>query len=177
MKKKKIINLVNNSIKSYFDIKSEEETKLKKLQDVELSTINTKKNIEFHSQSVNAWYMSSLERDKSILTISSGGIGVMITLLTTTGINSYLTFSFFCLSIFFFLISILVIINVFGLNKKYITDVLSGDNVDDTKINFLDKIAIISFILGIIFTIIIGITVAVDKLNKHEKVKSEIILN
>ena len=175
MEEEKIINLVNNTITNYFDNKNKEEAELEKSKNEELSKINTEKNIEFHSQSINAWYMTSLEKDKSILTISAGGIGVMITLLTTIGISGYLTFSLFCLSILSFLISILLIINVFGLNKEYLTAVIGQEDTSCFKIEIKDKIAIVSLILGIIFAITIGLTVAFDKLN--EKVKSEVILN
>lgn len=179
MKEEEIINLVNNTITNYFDNKNKEEAELERSKNEELNKINTEKNIEFHSQSINAWYMTSLEKDKSILTISAGGIGVMITLLTTIGMNGYLTFSLFCLSILSFLISILLIINVFGLNKEYLTALLKEEDTSCFKIKTQDNIAIISFLFGIIFAIIIGLTVAFNKLNtsENEKIKSEVILN
>ena len=50
--------------------------------------IDEQKKIEFYAASVAAWYESSLEHDKSLLTLSAGGIGLLITLLTTVGLGS-----------------------------------------------------------------------------------------
>lgn len=181
MKDAKIISLIDSTITNYFIVKDKEREEEERLRNEELNKVNNEKNIQFHSQSINAWYMSSLEKDKSILTLSAGGIGVMITLLTTIGIDDYLTFTLFCLSIVSFLVSIFFIISVFELNKKYLTAVLKGDDTSCFAIKTKDNIAIISFLIGILFAIAIGITVAIDKISSHtsisEKHKNTIILN
>ena len=47
-----------------------------------------KKQIEYYASCVNAWFNTKLERDRSLLTLSAGGIGLLITLLTTVGLSS-----------------------------------------------------------------------------------------
>ena len=46
------------------------------------------KDVEYYASSVNAWFNTSLEHDKSILTLAAGGLGLFITLLTTVGLSS-----------------------------------------------------------------------------------------
>lgn len=165
MEEEAVKDLVKNSIDNYFlekeKVKQENEKKILEA-----------KHIEFHSQSVNAWYMSALEKDKSILTLSVAGIGFLITLLMNEEINSYIIFILFCSSILSFLISIIFIIYIFELNKKYLTGILKNDNSNKIKIKTKDKIAVISFVFGILFSIIIGISVALSKLN-DDKLKLE----
>lgn len=48
--------------------------------------IEQQKSVEFYAAGINAWYNTSLEHDKSIFSLSAGGIGLLITLLTTVGL-------------------------------------------------------------------------------------------
>ena len=71
------------------------------------------KDIEFYSQSVNAWYLTALEKDKAIFVFSMAGIGFMIALLTAKVIDNYLTLVLLCLATVSFLISTITIIYIF----------------------------------------------------------------
>lgn len=46
------------------------------------------KTVEYYSAAVTAWFNTALEHDKSILTLAAGGIGLLITLLTTVGLST-----------------------------------------------------------------------------------------
>jgi hypothetical protein len=46
------------------------------------------KDLAFYAASVEAWYSTGFERDKSLLTLAGGGIGLLITLLSTVGTHS-----------------------------------------------------------------------------------------
>ncbi len=168
MKEEEVENIVKNALNNYFQEKDVEKKKLEELEKKEKNKVIEAKHIEFHSQSINAWYMSSLEKDKSILTLSVAGIGFMITLLTTKEIDSYLIFTLFCLSILSFLISIIFIIYIFDLNKKYLTNVLHNKDNSCIKLKNKDLVAITSFFCGIIFSIILGITIAVGSINDNK---------
>lgn len=39
-----------------------------------------KKELEFYKAGISAWYTTAFERDKSLLTLSAGGIGLLMTL-------------------------------------------------------------------------------------------------
>lgn len=45
------------------------------------------KNIAYYQSHVDAWFLTRLEKDKAIFTVSSVGIGFLATILTTVGIK------------------------------------------------------------------------------------------
>lgn len=51
------------------------------------------KDIQFYAASVTAWFNTRLEHDKSLLALSAGGIGLLVTLLTTVGVKSIESFN------------------------------------------------------------------------------------
>jgi hypothetical protein len=57
------------------------------------------KKVEYYAATVNAWYNSTLEHDKSLLTLSAGGIGILITILTAVGISYRYEIIFYFISI------------------------------------------------------------------------------
>lgn len=125
--------------------------------------------IEFYSASVNAWYSSSLEHDKSLLTLSAGGIGLLITLLTTVGLKSYVALVLYTLAIFCFVVCLISVLKIFNGNRIHIVKLFQGeDNLDNPDLERLDRVAIWSFILGVIFSAIVGITTAYQQFSKKE---------
>jgi len=50
--------------------------------------IDHQKHVEFYSAGLTAWYTTRLEHDKGLLTLSAGGIGLLMTLMTTVGVSS-----------------------------------------------------------------------------------------
>ena len=62
--------------------------------------------VEFKSQSYSSFYNTTMEKDKSILTLSVAGIGFLITLLKLSDSLEYYDMIFFSVAILGFLISI-----------------------------------------------------------------------
>lgn len=123
----------------------------------------SQKDVEFFSASVHAWYNSSLERDKSLLTLSAGGIGLLITLLTTIGVSSAESLILYLLSIICFIICLFSILFIFNRNRAYIEKILKSKETKssvDPLLPILDKIALGSFGLGIMLAAILGMGVA-----------------
>jgi VIT1/CCC1 family predicted Fe2+/Mn2+ transporter len=118
------------------------------------------KDIAFHEASVNAWYLSSLERDKSILTLSAGGIGLLITLLTTIGLKSAWALAWYVVAIVAFVVAIIGVLYVFSKNKDYIEKMLNNDSLEKDPLPIADKVVYFSFIIGVVATAIIGIVTA-----------------
>ena len=84
--------------------------------------IDDQKKIEFYAASVSAWYVSSLEHDKSLLTLSAGGIGLLITLLTTVGLGTAEALVLYVGAISSFVVALISVLRVFRGNQKYIED-------------------------------------------------------
>ena len=128
--------------------------------------IADQKDVEFHSQSVNAWYATSLEYDKSLLTVSSAAVALIIGFLTTKDMPSDLIKWLFIFTLVLFIAAIICIIFVFRRNKKYIYQVLTGDEGSDKILKSLDLAILIFFISGVVLSGVAGITVATQSFDK-----------
>lgn len=127
------------------------------------------KDIEFYSASVSAWYNSSLEHDKSLLTLSAGGIGLLISF--GDDLKSQWSFILYILAIVSFIVSLISVLLIFQGNKNHIIKLFGGEDFDNPYLAWMDKIAMWSFALGVIFAAIIGVSTAYQQLLK-EKVMS-----
>lgn len=136
--------------------------------------LEQQKEIEFYSAGVNAWYSTSLEHDKSIMALSAGGIGLLVTLLTTDRVSSFGSAVLYSLAITSFLVSLAVVLVIFKRNRNYIESVLlKRKPVIDPCLKMLDLIAICSFGVGVMFAAIIGIAAAVNSYVKTEKTMAD----
>jgi len=136
------------------------------------------KSVEFYAASVTAWYTSALEHDKSLFALSGGGIALLITLLTTTGIEEVATLVLFCLATTAFLVTLGCLLWVFRLNQNYIAQTLTtGSLVDDPKLKRLDQTARWSFWLGILFAAAVGFSTAWTTFNKKLSDKEKTMAN
>lgn len=179
MKQEEIVNIVNEIISDHLKKEEQNQRNIKDKLLKEQEEIMKAKSIEFYSQSVNAWYLTALEKDKAIFVFSMAGIGFMIALLTAKEvINNYLTLILLCVATVSFLVSILTVIYIFGLNKECLNNVMNSKSSSHIKLNNKDTIAMVSFIVGIVFSIVLGIIIAINNLenNKLEK-KQDIIIN
>jgi hypothetical protein len=132
--------------------------------------MDDQKRVEYYASSVNAWFNSSLEHDKSLLTLSAGGIGLLITLLTTVGLTSAEALVLYIGAIASFVVTLIAILVVFRRNRTYIEQILSGKaTTNDPLLTKLDVTALWAFGIGVIFTAIIGIAAAIHSYTSKEK--------
>ncbi len=117
------------------------------------------KRVELYSHHVAAWVNSSLERDRSLLTLSVAGLGVLLTLMSTA-VNSITALILYYLAVFALLMCIFSVLLIFQRNKKYIENVICGSESADPWLTILDIVAVCSFVIGILFCAIIGISSA-----------------
>lgn len=120
--------------------------------------INNTEDEVFRSASINAWIQSKMERDKALLTLSSGGVGLLVTFLqfkeTIESCHSILYY----IAFISFILCIASVIVIFNRNAKYIEKLLSSETRENDKVlGFFDYMAVTFFTIGILFTIIIGL--------------------
>lgn len=128
------------------------------------------KEVEYYASSVNAWFNTSLEHDKSILTLAAGGIGLLITLLTTVGLLSAEALVLYVGAITSFLVALVSVLVVFRRNRTYIEQVLAGKaGGNDPMLAKADSIALWAFGVGVVFTAVIGIATAIHSYTSKEK--------
>lgn len=137
------------------------------LKDIKILNENYEaKDRLFYSAMINAWLQTKIERDKQLLTLSSSAIGLLVTLLRTVGVSSWLQIAFFSAALFAFLVTVISILIILGKNATRIQETLNGSETRNRALAFLDEVATISFIMGMIMVVIIGIYSATTSLSE-----------
>jgi hypothetical protein len=137
----------------------------------------SQKRVEYHAASYNAWFNTSLEHDKSLLALSAGGIGLLLTLLTTVGLSSAEALVLYISAIICFVVALVAILVVFRRNRTYIENILSGKSTgSDPLLTIFDTTAMWAFGIGVGFTAIIGIAAAIHSYSNKEKTMSNEIV-
>lgn len=122
----------------------------------------------FYSAMISAWFNTKLERDKQLLGLSVTAIGLLVTLLRTVGVTNFLQIIFFGFALFAFLITVISVIWILDKNSTHIERVLSGSETESKILMLLDKIAGISFVMGMVLIVIIGLHSAAINLSEKE---------
>lgn len=126
------------------------------------------KDVEFYAAGVNAWFGTRLEHDKSLLTLSAGGIGLLITLLSTVGIHSAETVLLYVLALVSFLVCLSAVLWIFRRNATHLQDIIKSNAAGDPTLRMLDTVAIASFLLGVLLSSIIGVAAAIHSFQSTE---------
>ncbi|MEZ8734882.1 hypothetical protein AB4559_09370 [Vibrio sp. 10N.222.51.C8] len=126
--------------------------------------------VEFKSQSYASYYTTSMEKDKSILTLSVAGIGFSLTLLKLAEVVNLHDLIIFVLSSLSFLGSIYAVVTMFGKNADFMIDLTQDKDVSvkQYQLQQLDKVAIRCFYIGIVLTIILGLSTSIGLINKEK---------
>lgn len=138
-----------------------------------LNALDDSKKAEFYSQGVAAWFNSALEHDKSLLTLSVAGIGVLISLMSAA-IDSVSSLLLYVAAILAFMICLVSVLLIYKRNKKHIVDVFSGKNEDDSMLEIMDMSASYSFVAGMLLSALLGISSAINTyLDKGKNMANE----
>lgn len=123
--------------------------------------------VEFQSQSYASFYSTTMEKDKSILTLSVAGIGFLVTVLNISKTINYIHYSMFVTAALLFLISIYCILTIFDKNADFIVDLTQKRDVTlkTHKLKVLDSWAIITFYLAILISTLLGIATSIALIN------------
>jgi len=114
------------------------------------------KDRAFYSAMISAWLNTKLERDKQLLTLSTSAIGLLVTLLRTVGVSNFSQVLFFGAALIAFLFTVISVIWILGKNANHIEEMLNGSETESRHLVFLDRVATISFVMGMIMVVIIG---------------------
>lgn len=124
--------------------------------------INQMKEVEFYAANLNAWFNTRFEHDKSLLALSAGAVGLLITLISTLGVKSVEILILYILSLACFVVCLGALLWIFRRNAKHLEDVVRETAIDDQLLNTLDRTAVSSFMFGVILSAIIGISTAIN---------------
>lgn len=131
------------------------------------------KAVEYYAAQVNAWFNTRFEHDKSLLTLSAGGIGLLITLLSTTGVKSVGALVFYVLALLAFIVCLSTLLWIFRRNAKHLEDVVNEKASSDPFLARLDNVAIWSFLFGVLFSSIVSISTAFNSYQEKESKMAE----
>jgi len=131
------------------------------------------KDVAFYSATLTAWYTTKFEKDKHLLSLSTAGIGLLVTLATTVGVTQVCTAAMYVLAVISFLVCILSVLIIFGRNANHLQHLVSGTEDRDSILSLLDKLASSSFVFGIIFTLLVGLFSSIDKIKIQEAVMAK----
>lgn len=130
--------------------------------------ITKEKQTAFYSALLEAWLSTKMEKDKSLLMLSAGGVGILVTLLTTTGIHSRSVGILFAIAMGCFLASIILAVLIFGRNANYIHCLINDKPAKDRDLKWMDRIMFWSFIFGILLSIFIGLFSGIIRFQNQE---------
>lgn len=116
----------------------------------------------FYAATVAAWYSSAFEHDKSILTLASGGIGLLVTLVIANK-PAPLIITLYGIALLAFLASVFSILFVFRRNKTHLEDIIHKRAFDnDSQLDCADRVAFWGFFIGACISALIGILSALS---------------
>lgn len=133
---------------------SKEEQEKRKIRELE------GKNITHYSVLLQAWIQTKMERDKTLVTLSAAGIGLLVTILTTTGVLKEWEILLYLGAFIGFLVTIWTSIKIYELNSQHIENELKQDSAKLIELEKYDRRSIRFFIFGAICACIIGIVAA-----------------
>ena len=130
--------------------------------------IHDAKEVEFYAAAVNAWLSTSLEHDKSLLTLSAGGIGLLVSLMSTAGLRSIESLILYIVALAAFLCCLIAILWIFKRNRTHLQNAIRETQSDDPLLAVLDNVAILSFLFGALLSAIIGVAAAAHSFELKE---------
>ena len=130
--------------------------------------IEEKKSKEiFYEVTISAWYNTKLEHDKSLLILSGGAIGLLITFMMNFNFDLF-SFILFVTANLSFTVCLFSILTIFFNNANYIENLINGDkekNKNKNLLGILDKISIVSFASGVVLLFVLGIYISIQQYN------------
>lgn len=141
--------------------------------------VDNGKMISYYSSIYNGWLTTRLEHDKSILTLATSAIGLLITLLITKTSVAIFELILFLTALIAFSISALIALHIFEKNSDLLEAIANDKSYkrDDKALKIFDAIKKYCFYIGIIITFIIGLNFGLTKMNEVDMAKENAPLN
>lgn len=119
--------------------------------------ITDPKATAYYSALLTAWVQSRMERDRTLITLSSGGVGLLLTLSSTLGVDNLYAFLLYCLGFCSFAVTIISCLTIFHRNSRHLEKVITGPRTPDPSLDRLDRLTETSFLLGVGSVVGIGV--------------------
>jgi hypothetical protein len=128
------------------------------------------KAVAYYSALVNSWINTRLDRDKTLVTLSTAGVGILITLLTGRKVVGWPQWCSYSLALAGFILCVMLALHTMRLNSDYIEAILSKSDdepkpeVDSiaAKLRCLDNAVVSCFIVGLLSSVAFGLLFGVQ---------------
>jgi hypothetical protein len=141
----------------------------------------SQKKVAYYSALVNAWIQTKMEVDKTLIIISSAGIGFLITIISKLDINNVTELIIYLSAFISFFIVIITCVEVFRKNAVYIKNIIDEKDDNHKSLDTYSFVAKLFFTLALIFILILGINIGVKQLKKGgmemEEKKGKLVTN
>jgi len=138
----------------------------------------SQKRMAFYSNVLNAWIQTKMEVDKTLILISSAGIGFLITLLANKKYIYPTDFITFPTAFTSFSVVIFSCFLIFCRNSSYLKTLLKNPDAKyDVWLCILDYLAKSFFIIALICTLIIGVSIGFNQLYQSKNNKGGTIMS
>lgn len=133
--------------------------------------LDQQKKITYYQTLLTAFTENAFEKDRSLLTLSSGAIGLLITLLSTIGVSSFPEIILYALTFISFGVCIVLLLHIFNMNKCFLINTNNNkEKIESNNLVVLDRLVFILFIVGLILFFTIGIISGVKQYHSKEKI-------
>ena len=132
------------------------------------SAEQSQKRIAFYTEIVGAWIETRMERDRAILTLSAAGIGLLVTILTTTSLPARWLIYVYALAGSAFLVACLTCVSVFSKNARHLEEIVQKRSGIGEGLERHDLVSAITFGIGVLAFIVIGVSSAYYKIQGQE---------
>lgn len=131
---------------------------------------------------LEAWIETRRETDRTLITLASGGIALLVTLQTTLGVHSVLQLGLYAAGLLAFLVVVLSGLWILRRDAVLLAALIrEGSQPADRMLWWLDRVVVSSFVLGVVISGLLGITTGAASLaeesgsmNKPKSGSSEI---
>lgn len=121
------------------------------------------RKLAYYSALVGAWIDTRMELDRTLVALSAGGVGLLATLLTTVGVSRKSQLVLYGISAVAFATTLICELVIFKKNSALIEETIH-DLPPKTRLMHLDRVAIVSFGIGIATLFAVGILTATTSL-------------
>lgn len=133
----------------------------------QLTSASTQQEDLYYGALVTAWLNTRLERDKSILMLSAGGVGLLATLMTTVGPHTYVALAMCAVSTVAFAAALVSVLIVFNRNSSHLQKVARDPKTRDPVLATLDRVSLWSFVIGAVVLGGLGFIAGMEKIHSR----------
>lgn len=137
--------------------------------------LRRQKDLAFHSAVLDAWVQAKNQRDKTLLGLSSAGIALLVSLLTTTGPGSDAELIAYTIAGLSFAITIFIALYIMTRNPTHLEDVLREEDpnveVEDVGLGRADRAIGWTFGVAAVATLVVAFLAGINQLEEKDMSK------